>query len=196
MVPNCATAEDLLKTIKDEKVQMIDLRFTDLPGVWQHFSVPPGAVNANALDEGIGFDGSSIRGFQEIQESDMLVVPDPSKSISQNAIEPWSKPHYRTQLTELKRAARGRVRLDVPWVDLSDDEKRFVIDGDGASFEGVKGFFRWLERKKYKVHVRVFLSRYRGYLTCPECNGARLRRRKKAALRPPDFLDFRLGDYS
>src|SRR5467141_3375534 len=78
MVPNCATAEDVLKAIKDEKVQMIDLRFTDLPGMWQHFSVPPSAVNANTLDEGIGFDGSSIRGFQEIQESDMLVVPDPT----------------------------------------------------------------------------------------------------------------------
>jgi excinuclease ABC subunit A len=116
-------------------------------------------------------------GFGNIIELDMaLVVPDASKSIAQNAIEPWSKPHYRAQLAELRRAARGRVRLDVPWMDLSDDEKRFVIDGDGASFEGVKGFFRWLERKKYKVHVRVFLSRYRGYLTCPECNGARLRR--------------------
>jgi len=76
MFPNCATSEDLVKAIKDEKVQMIDLRFTDLPGVWQHFSVPPSAVNADALEEGIGFDGSSIRGFQEIQESDMLVVPD------------------------------------------------------------------------------------------------------------------------
>ena len=78
MVPNCATTEDVLKTIKDEKVQMIDLRFTDLPGVWQHFSVPPSAATVDALDEGIGFDGSSIRGFQEIQESDMLVVPDPT----------------------------------------------------------------------------------------------------------------------
>jgi excinuclease ABC subunit A len=116
-------------------------------------------------------------GFGNIIELDMgLVVPDPSKSIQENAIEPWSKPHYRSQLTELKRAARGRVRLDAPWSDLTDDEKRFVIEGDGASFEGVKGFFRWLERKKYKVHVRVFLSRYRGYLTCPECAGARLRR--------------------
>jgi excinuclease ABC subunit A len=116
-------------------------------------------------------------GFGNIIELDMaLVVPDASKSILENAIEPWSKPHYRAQLTELKRAARGRVRLDVPWADLSADEKRYVIDGDGASFEGVKGFFRWLERKKYKVHVRVFLSRYRGYLTCPECGGARLRR--------------------
>jgi excinuclease ABC subunit A len=116
-------------------------------------------------------------GFGNVIELDMaLVVPDPSKTIQQNAIEPWSKPHYRSQLTELKRAARGRVRLDVPWVDLTDDEKRFVIEGDGASFEGVKGFFRWLERKKYKVHVRVFLSRYRGYLICPDCGGARLRR--------------------
>jgi excinuclease ABC subunit A len=116
-------------------------------------------------------------GFGNIIELDMgLVVPDQSKSIQQNAIEPWSKPHYRAQLAELKRVARKRVRLDVPWSELTDEEKRFVIDGDGASWEGVKGFFRWLERKKYKVHVRVFLSRYRGYLTCPECNGARLRR--------------------
>ncbi len=116
-------------------------------------------------------------GFGNIIELDMdLVVPDSSKSIQQNAIEPWSKPHYRAQLAELKRVAKRRVRLDVPWIDLTEEEKRFVIDGDGASWEGVKGFFRWLERKKYKVHVRVFLSRYRGYLTCPECGGARLRR--------------------
>ena len=106
-----------------------------------------------------------------------LVVPDRSKSVQQNAIEPWSKPHYRSQLAELKRAGKARgIRLDVPWADLTDDERRFIIDGDGAGYEGVKGFFRWLERKKYKVHVRVFLSRYRGYLTCPECLGARLRR--------------------
>ena len=117
-------------------------------------------------------------GFGNIIELDMgLVVPDPTKSIQQNAIEPWSKPHYRAQLTELKRAAKAaRLRLEVPWSELSDEEKRFVIEGNGADYEGVKGFFRWLERKKYKVHVRVFLSRYRGYLTCPECGGARLRR--------------------
>jgi excinuclease ABC subunit A len=117
-------------------------------------------------------------GFGNIIELDMaLVVPDPTKSIAQNAIEPWSKPHYRSQLADLKRAAKGRgVRLDVPWSELSEAEKQFVIEGDGGGYEGVKGFFRWLERKKYKVHVRVFLSRYRGYLTCPECGGARLRR--------------------
>jgi excinuclease ABC subunit A len=117
-------------------------------------------------------------GFGNIIELDMdLVVPDRSKSIQQNAIEPWSKPHYRAQLAELKRAGKARgIRFDVPWSELTDEERRFIIDGNGAGYEGVKGFFRWLERKKYKVHVRVFLSRYRGYLTCPECAGARLRR--------------------
>jgi excinuclease ABC subunit A len=119
-------------------------------------------------------------GFGNIIELDMnLVVPDQSKSIQQGAIEPWSKPHYRAQLAELKRIGKKHVRVDVPWSSLTDEEKRFVIEGSaepGLEWEGVKGFFRWLERKKYKVHVRVFLSRYRGYLTCPECNGARLRR--------------------
>ena len=116
-------------------------------------------------------------GFGNIIELDMdLVVPDQTKSIQQGAIEPWSKAHYRVQLAELKRAGRRRgLRFDVPWKDLTEEEKRFVIDGD-AEYEGIRGFFRALERKKYKVHVRVFLSRYRGYLTCPECGGARLRR--------------------
>jgi len=119
----------------------------------------------------------TCHGFGNIIELDMdLVVPDPSKSINQGAIEPWSKPHYRSQLAELKRSARkSGLRLDLPWADLSEDERAFVIEGND-DFDGVRGFFRWLERKKYKVHVRVFLSRYRGYLTCPDCAGARLRR--------------------
>jgi len=78
MFLNCATAQDVLKSIKDNSVRMVDLRFADLPGTWQHFSVPPGALNEDTMSEGIGFDGSSIRGFQEIQERDMLVVPDPA----------------------------------------------------------------------------------------------------------------------
>ena len=121
----------------------------------------------------------TCHGFGNIIELDIdLVVPDASKSIQDGAIEPWSKPHYRAQLAELKKAARSRgVRLNVPWSELTDVEKQFVIEGDANSdYDGVRGFFRWLERKKYKVHVRVFLSRYRGYLTCPDCGGARLRR--------------------
>ena len=137
----------------------------------------------------------ACHGFGNIIELDMdLVVPDKTKSIQQGAIEPWSKPHYRSQLAELKRAARkNKLRLDTPWAELTDEEKRFVVEGsddtDGAKhfvqggrnasnapYKGIRGFFRWLDRKKYKVHVRVFLSRYRGYLTCPDCGGARLRR--------------------
>jgi excinuclease ABC subunit A len=128
----------------------------------------------------------TCHGFGNIIELDMdLVVPDQTKSINQGAIDPWTKPHYRAHLAELKRAARkGGVRLDVPWTELSDDERRFVVEGGGDpsrvgakdSYGGIRGFFRWLERKKYKVHVRVFLSRYRGYLACPDCGGARLRR--------------------
>jgi excinuclease ABC subunit A len=119
----------------------------------------------------------TCHGFGNIIELDMaLVVPDASLSINQGAIEPWTKPHYRAQLAELKRAARkAGIRLDVPWQELADDERRFAVEGDG-DYEGIRGFFRWLERKKYKVHVRVFLSRYRGYLACPDCGGARLRR--------------------
>ena len=119
----------------------------------------------------------TCHGFGNIIELDMgLVVPDPLQSINQGAIEPWSKPHYRAQLAELKRGGRkAGIRLDVPWKDLSEEERRFVVEGDG-DYEGIRGFFRWLERKKYKVHVRVFLSRYRGYLACPDCGGARLRR--------------------
>jgi excinuclease ABC subunit A len=120
----------------------------------------------------------TCHGFGNVIELDLdLVVPDQAKAISQGAIEPWTKPHYRSHLAELKRAAKQHgIRLDVPWKDLTDEERRVVVEGDGAGYEGIRGFFQWLERKKYKVHVRVFLSRYRGYLTCPDCGGTRLRR--------------------
>src|SRR6266542_6271131 len=99
----------------------------------------------------------TCHGFGNIIELDMdLVVPDRTKSIQQGAVEPWSKPHYRAQLAELKRAARkAKLRLDVPWSDLTDQERHFVVEGGGADteYEGIRGFFRWLERKKYKVHV-------------------------------------------
>jgi excinuclease ABC subunit A len=120
----------------------------------------------------------TCHGFGNVIELDIdLVVPDPSKSIAQGAIEPWTKPHYRSCLVELKRTAKARgIRLDVPWRDLTDEERRIVVEGDDAGYGGVRGFFAALDRKKYKVHVRVFLSRYRGYLTCTDCGGTRLRR--------------------
>ncbi len=75
---DCKTPEDVLKAIADHNVRIVDVRITDLPGIWQHFSVPARAVDADTFGDGIGFDGSSIRGFQEIHESDMLVIPDPT----------------------------------------------------------------------------------------------------------------------
>src|SRR6185436_3752915 len=89
----------------------------------------------------------TCHGFGNIIELDIdLVVPDPGKSIQEGAIEPWTKPHYRAQLAELKKAARTRgVRLNVPWKELTQEEKTFVIDGHPESdYEGVRGFFRWL----------------------------------------------------
>ena len=120
----------------------------------------------------------TCHGFGNVIELDMnLVVPDGTKSIAQGAIEPWSKPHYRSHLADLKRAARRHgIRTAVAWSELSDDERRFVVDGDGAGYAGIRGFFTALEQKKYKVHVRVFLSRYRGYRACADCGGTRLRR--------------------
>jgi excinuclease ABC subunit A len=120
----------------------------------------------------------TCHGFGNVIELDLdLVVPDQTKSIRGGAIEPWTKPHYRTELATLKREAkRLGIPLDTPWAELTDAQKTVVIEGDGGEYAGIRGFFAWLERKKYKVHVRVFLSRYRGYLTCPDCKGTRLRR--------------------
>jgi glutamine synthetase len=72
---------DVLRMIREEEVEMIDLRFIDLPGLWQHFSIPPSQLTEDGFEEGFGFDGSSIRGFQEIQESDMLLFPDPTTAV-------------------------------------------------------------------------------------------------------------------
>jgi len=74
------TVKDVLKLIKDQKVAVVDLKFCDLPGLWQHFSVSANEFSEDVFEEGIGFDGSSIRGFQTIEESDMLLIPDPASA--------------------------------------------------------------------------------------------------------------------
>jgi excinuclease ABC subunit A len=116
------------------------------------------------------------QGFGNTIDFDLdLVIPDKSKTLNEGAIEPWTKPKYRPLFTELKRFARqAEIPLDVPWVELDPEHQRLIIEGEGR-FGGVRGFFNHLERKKYKLHVRVFLSRYRGYSVCSTCGGARLR---------------------
>jgi excinuclease ABC subunit A len=116
------------------------------------------------------------QGFGNTIDFDLdRVIPDTSKSLNGGAIEPWTKPKYRTLATEMKRFARqAGIPLDVPWAELEPEHQRLIIQGQGKFF-GVRGFFNHLERKKYKLHVRVFLSRYRGYSVCSDCSGARLR---------------------
>jgi glutamine synthetase, type I len=75
------TAGDVLKLVEDAGIEVIDVRFCDLPGLMQHFSIPAHELTADVFEEGLGFDGSSIRGFQEIQESDMLLIPDPNTAV-------------------------------------------------------------------------------------------------------------------
>jgi excinuclease ABC subunit A len=108
------------------------------------------------------------------------IIPDKTKTLSEGAIDPWVRPKYRPMFGELRRAAKDKgIPLDVPWRDLTKAQQNFVLDGFG-SFPGVHGFFAALDRKKYKLHVRVFLSKYRGYARCPECNGERLRAEARA----------------
>ena len=116
------------------------------------------------------------QGFGNTIDFDLdRVIPDKTKALGEGAIDPWNKPKYRPLFTEMKRFAKqSGIPLDLPWGELEAEQQELILNGEG-DFLGVRGFFQYLERKKYKLHVRVFLSRYRGYSTCPECHGSRLR---------------------
>jgi excinuclease ABC subunit A len=102
------------------------------------------------------------------------IIPDKNKSLEDGAVEPWTKPVSRWWMKELMREARKKgIPTSLPYRKLNRDQQHFVMEG-GGGYEGVKGFFDWLETKKYKVQVRVFLSRYRKYVPCPACGGTRL----------------------
>ncbi len=119
------------------------------------------------------------QGFGNTMDYDMdLVIPDRWLSLDGGAIDPWTKPNYVEYLDELRYRARGKVRFNVPYAELREGEKELVLDA-------VRRFFAEVERKKYKMHVRVFLSRYRGYAECPVCRGSRLRK---------EALNVRLGE--
>jgi excinuclease ABC subunit A len=106
-----------------------------------------------------------------------LVVPDRGLSIDEGAIEPWTKPSGQEWLDDFRKKAAGRVRFDMPFCDLSETEQNLILEGDRKTkLDGIRQYFNYLETKKYKVHVRVQLSRYRGYTRCPDCHGSRLRK--------------------
>jgi excinuclease ABC subunit A len=132
----------------------------------------------------------TCRGFGRVIGVDYgLVIPDESKTLRGGAIRPWQTDAYRECQDDLLRYARRRgVPVDVPWRELSDDQRRWVIDGEGSwddkVWYGARRFFDWLEGRAYKMHIRVLLSRYRSYTPCGACGGARLK---------PEALLWRLG---
>ena len=104
-----------------------------------------------------------------------LVIPNPGLSLKDGAIEPWTKPQHEWAFDELKQFCKSeKISLTVPFAQLSRVEQKAIVEGR-KGWGGVRGFFDWLETKKYKLHVRVFLSKYRGYTLCPDCGGGRLR---------------------
>ena len=104
-----------------------------------------------------------------------LVIPNPGLTLAEGAIEPWTKPQYEWFTKELRRFCKSeRIPTNVAFNQLTRQQRNAIVNGKG-DWEGVRGFFDWLETKKYKLHVRVFLSKYRGYTVCPDCEGGRLR---------------------
>ena len=118
----------------------------------------------------------TCQGFGNTIGLDMdLVIPNPGLSLKEGAIEPWTKPQHEWAMDELKQFCRSqKIPLNVPFIELPRADQQAIIEGKD-DWGGVRGFFDWLETKKYKLHVRVFLSKYRGYTLCPDCDGGRLR---------------------
>jgi excinuclease ABC subunit A len=128
----------------------------------------------------------TCRGFGRVISIDYnLAIPDRSKSIAGGLIKPWQTGHGLESQNDLLRVCRQlEIPVNVPFEKLAKKWQKFVVEGDedyGTDEEhewprawyGVKGYFRWLESKAYKMHVRVLLSRYRAYTPCPDCAGQR-----------------------
>ncbi len=132
----------------------------------------------------------SCRGFGRIIGIDFgRIIPDQSKTLKGGAIRPWQTESYRECQDDLIKYARKRnIPVDVPWRDLTEQQRQWVLEGEGSwedkVWYGVRRFFAWLETKSYKMHVRVLLSKYRAYTPCTVCDGARLK---------TDALLWRLG---
>lgn len=162
---------------RDRRCDACDIDFPDPVPRLFNFNNPLGAC-------------PTCEGFGDIVDYDMdLVVPDPSLSLAEGAIAPWNTPAYEHELHELLELADDYdLPTDIPYKKLNKKHLRVVREGvPERNFGGLNGFFGWLERKKYKMHVRVFASRYRSYRTCEECDGKRLK---------PEALAYRLGTHS
>jgi len=120
----------------------------------------------------------TCEGFGNVIDVDMeRVVPDTNKSIREGAIAPWNTPAYAHELEEILALAKEyELPVDLPFSELQPEHLRLIREGvPERDFGGLNGFFNWLERRKYKMHLRVFLSRWRSYYPCSDCQGARLK---------------------
>ncbi len=122
----------------------------------------------------------ACRGFGRTLDIDWAkVIPDDALSIEDGALRPWNGRSSEWERGELVRFAKSnRIPLDVPWRALRPEQREAVLDGEGdyggGRYPGLRAWFRWLEGRTYKMHVRVLLSRYRAYTLCSTCDGARL----------------------
>ena len=132
----------------------------------------------------------SCRGFGRTMGIDYnLVIPDESKTLGEGAVKVWqTKTNAICQRDMVRHAKSAKVPLDKPWRELTDKQQRWVIEGNSKTgksrWYGIAGFFKWLEGRAYKMHVRVMLSKYRSYELCDTCGGARLK---------PESLQWRVG---
>ncbi|MFQ5862616.1 MAG: excinuclease ABC subunit UvrA [Candidatus Brocadiales bacterium] len=160
----------LLDTKEKQELRFSNRFYCDCCGI----EYPKPTPNLFSFNSPIGAC-PKCQGFGNTIELDMdLVVPDKGKTIREGAIQPWSTPAYYHLQEELEGAASHyNIPLDVPFSKLTRKQVKLIMEGT-PEFCGIQEFFEWLEHKKYKMHVRVFLSKYRGYATCSDCKGTRL----------------------
>jgi excinuclease ABC subunit A len=151
-----------------------DIHYTEPTPAAFSFNSPIGACEA-------------CRGFGRVIGVDFgLVVPDESKTLRQGAVRPWQSPSFRECQDDLEKYAKKRgIPLDVPFRELAERQKSWVLEGEPewvswrkswpGTWYGVRRFFKWLESKAYKMHIRVLLSKYRAYTECEACHGTRLK---------------------
>lgn len=130
---------------------------------------------------------SECQGFGRVPGLDLdKVIPDPRRTLAEGAVAPWTTPSGADLQRRMMKAANDHgTRTNVAWAKLTEAERAFVLDGEPSGgpplggrrkrFRGVHGFFRWLEGKRYKTHVRILIARYRGYTPCGVCEGTRLK---------------------
>lgn len=185
--------------------------------IFQHFHASErlqclacGTAVANPSPQLFSFNSAvgaceSCNGFGRLADIDWgRVVPDPSKSLRDGAIKPWSTEATKEERRDLEAfCLRQEIDFDQPWRDLSETQRQSLFDGEkggwrAGRFYGLRGWFKWLEGKTYKMHVRVLLARYRAYVPCPSCGGARLKATARAwrvqGLDLPTWLGLPVGE--